>query len=165
MIISDDNNNQWALDVTAVALSDQLTVAETLSQSQVIYTTTNTTTPLFDNAMIMPGTHIAGVGSYTPEMQDVPARTVDTCKVLMDTPEARSVGDLKHLAAQHPVTLLGRASQFHSQDSWFEPPSNPQIHQCTFYKSVGTAIQDVMTAKIVVDRAQELGIGVHVDMS
>jgi ornithine cyclodeaminase/alanine dehydrogenase-like protein (mu-crystallin family) len=35
----------------------------------------------------------------------------------------------------------------------------------TFFKSVGTAIQDVMTANMVVRRARELNIGQQVDMS
>jgi ornithine cyclodeaminase/alanine dehydrogenase-like protein (mu-crystallin family) len=36
---------------------------------------------------------------------------------------------------------------------------------CSFYKAVGTAIQDVFTADMVVKRARELGIGTEVDMT
>jgi len=35
---------------------------------------------------------------------------------------------------------------------------------CTLFKSVGTAIQDVVTASEVVKRAKELGLGTEVDM-
>ena len=34
----------------------------------------------------------------------------------------------------------------------------------TFYKSVGTAIQDILTARMVVQRARELGVGIEVEM-
>jgi ornithine cyclodeaminase/alanine dehydrogenase-like protein (mu-crystallin family) len=34
-----------------------------------------------------------------------------------------------------------------------------------FYKAVGTAIQDVLTARAVFQKAKELGIGQEVDMS
>ena len=34
-----------------------------------------------------------------------------------------------------------------------------------FYKAVGTAIQDVLTADVIVDKARRLGIGTSIDMS
>jgi ornithine cyclodeaminase/alanine dehydrogenase-like protein (mu-crystallin family) len=34
-----------------------------------------------------------------------------------------------------------------------------------FYKAVGTAIQDVLTAQNVVERAKNLGVGQEIDMS
>jgi len=179
------DEHQWATTTSAVALDDSLGVAEALSKTQVIYTTTNTMTPLFDASCVAPGTHIAGVGSYTPQMQEVSARMVDQCRVLMDTPDARhSVGDLQHLAPQHPVCLVGTALKWQQQQQqsderndiappsleeqaeWYEPTQqfHPQLHTCTFYKSVGTAIQDVMTADWVVQQARTKNIGTVVDM-
>eukprot|EP00553_Chaetoceros_curvisetus_P014400 CAMPEP_0204645336 /NCGR_PEP_ID=MMETSP0718-20130828/2549_1 /ASSEMBLY_ACC=CAM_ASM_000674 /TAXON_ID=230516 /ORGANISM="Chaetoceros curvisetus" /LENGTH=73 /DNA_ID=CAMNT_0051667225 /DNA_START=92 /DNA_END=313 /DNA_ORIENTATION=- len=37
--------------------------------------------------------------------------------------------------------------------------------KCTFYKAVGTAIQDIITAQSAIDAAKELGLGTHIDMS
>jgi len=37
--------------------------------------------------------------------------------------------------------------------------------KCTFYKAVGTAIQDIVTAQSAIDAAKELGLGTHIDMS
>lgn len=36
---------------------------------------------------------------------------------------------------------------------------------CTFYKSVGTAIQDIITAEQVVKKAKDEDIGTSIDMS
>lgn len=100
-------------------------------------------------------------------MQEIPESAVDRCHVLIDTPDAMTVGDLKHLLAvgggslettKHPVTLMGNA---------LKDPSLVLSSgmDCIFYKAVGTAIQDVMTARLVVDRARAQGIGQEIDMS
>jgi hypothetical protein len=61
--------------------------------------------------MLYRGCHINGIGTYTPDMEEVPACIVDRFSVLIDMPEARDVGDLKNIAPRHPVTLLGDALQ------------------------------------------------------
>ena len=186
--LEQDASATWAHQIDIIDLSDSLAVAAAVADSQVIYTTTNTPTPLFDShSLVTPGTHVASVGSYTPDMQELPARLVDHCRVFVDTPEAMQVGDLRHLATtpQHPVTLLGWALLQHSkqqqqqpppqsdttdnhdpQASWWEDDQwvDPQVHYCTFFKSVGTAIQDVTTANLVVDKARQLGIGTEIAM-
>ena len=181
-----DTSATWAHHIDIIPLDDSLAVAAAVADSQVIYTTTNTPTPLLDShSLVTPGTHLASVGSYTPDMQELPARLVDHCRVLIDTPEAMQVGDLRHLATtpQHPVTLLGWALLQHEQQqpqsdttgnhnhhdpqaSWWEDDQwvDPQVHYCTFFKSVGTAIQDVLTANLVVDKARQLGIGTEIAM-
>ena len=96
-------------------------------------------------------------------MAEVPCHVVDRSHVVVDTPEAMRVGDLKHLGGDlgsslQPATLAGEA---------FANPGEIGRHgtDYVFYKSVGTAIQDVMTAKAVVERARELGLGQEMDMS
>jgi ornithine cyclodeaminase len=153
---------EWAEHTHTVVLNDSLAVSEAISTADCIATTTNSPTPIFDGSLLKPGCHINGIGSYTPDMQEVAARTVDRCRVFMDTPEAKDVGDLKHLTSHHPIHLLGELLIDPSiQDSW---EASPMVDS-TFYKSVGTCIQDVMTAKMVVKRARELNIGTMVDMS
>jgi ornithine cyclodeaminase len=153
----------WCHQVRAVALSDEYGVAEALSSSNVIVTATNAVTPLFTSpSLIPPGCHINGIGSYTPTMQEIPSRLVsDRCVVWMDTTEARHVGDLQSLTPHHPAFLLGEVLAEHSHSG-----ESLQHHlDCTFYKAVGTAIQDVMTADLVVRKARQLELGTIVDMS
>ena len=42
--------------------------------SDVLCLCTNASQPLFDGAWLQPGTHVNGVGSYTPQMQEMDAR-------------------------------------------------------------------------------------------
>jgi ornithine cyclodeaminase len=143
---------------------DPLEITETLSTADCIVTATNTNTPIFEGSSMLPsGCHINGIGSYTPEMQEVPVRVVDRCNILIDTPEARNVGDLKNIAPQHPVTLLGDALR--DPEHWLaHHREKAPMFDCSFYKAVGTAIQDVVTADMVVKRARELGVGTNIDM-
>jgi ornithine cyclodeaminase len=157
----------WCDEARAVALSDEYGVADALASSSVIVTATNAVAPLFTSpSLIPPGCHINGIGSYTPTMQEVPSRLVsDRCVVWMDTAEARHVGDLQSLTPHHPAFLLGSVLADASSSSSGADGSRPHHLDCTFYKAVGTAIQDVMTADLVVRRARQLNLGTTVDMS
>lgn len=149
-------------------LDDHEQIAKALSTADVVAATTNTATPLWnDGSILKKNCLITSIGSYTPDMQEIPESAVDRCHVLIDTPDAMTVGDLKHLLAvgggslettKHPVTLMGNA---------LKDPSLVLSSgmDCIFYKAVGTAIQDVMTARLVVDRARAQGIGQEIDMS
>jgi len=150
--------------INILRLDDSDAIAKALSTASTVVTTTNTMTPLFDHNIVLPvGCHLNGIGSYTPDMEEIPSRLVaEQCQVWIDTPEARDVGDLKHLTPQHPTELIGNLLAGHSGPSG----NDYRIHlPCTFYKAVGTAIQDVMTANTVIKKARELGIGMEVEMS
>lgn len=143
-----------------VALDHRDQVTKAVETASCIVTCTNTATPLFDGSIILPvGCHLNSIGSYTPDMQEIPTETiVNQCRVWIDTPEARIVGDLKSVPFEHPVTLFGEVLENGRDDEQQQLP-------CTFFKSVGTAIQDVMTASVVVEKARRLGIGTEVHMN
>ena len=148
------------LTMNTILLSDTEAVHGALGQADVICTTTNAQTPLFQDGHVKPGCHINSIGSYTPNMTEIPPHLVNRCTVLMDTVEARTVGDLKHLTSQHPTCLLGQVLQ-EEGNTWLDD----NRMEYTFFKGVGTAIQDVMTGALVLERARELGLGTAVDMS
>ena len=146
---------------SVVLLDDLDGIQNALQDADVVVTCTNTETPLFDGSWLPSGCHVNGVGSYTPAMQEVDMTLVNRCRVLVDTPESLDVGDLKHLDRnKHPWKLLGEVIE---DPSWLYAVTTP--NDCTFFKSTGTAIQDILTASLVVDRAKELGFGTEVDMS
>lgn len=158
------NTNYPQISVEIVMLHDKEAVKRIVSLADVIAACTNTRTPLWDGSWLRPGCHVNGIGSYTPDMQEVDEQTVNRSRVLIDTLEALQVGDLKHLSSSdgHPWELLGGA--LHRQD-WTDRDADDESIDCTFYKAVGTAIQDVITGQLVIERAKELGIGTMVDMS
>lgn len=144
-----------------VLLDDKDGIQHALMDADVVVTCTNSATPLFDGSWLRPGCHVNGVGSYTPEMQEVDELTVKRSRILVDTLESLDVGDLKHLSRnEHPWKLLGEVIE---DPFWLN--SDNGSTDCTFFKSTGTAIQDVMTASLVVERARELKLGNEFDMS
>ena len=150
------------ISIEVLLLSDSNAIKDALLPAAVVAATTNTTTPLWeDGSVLKKGCLITGIGSYTPNMQEIPESAVNSSHVIVDTAEAMEVGDLKHLgkfgSTTHPVTLAG--------DAFISPHTVGRGMDYIFYKAVGTAIQDVLTARVVVERAKDLGMGEEVEMS
>jgi ornithine cyclodeaminase len=137
-----------------------------LAEADVICCATAATTPLFDDADVRPGTHINGVGSYRPTMQEIPAATVARARVVVDQRRAawaeagdlviaRDVGliDEGHIVAELGEVAAGRAA------------GRTDDQQITFFKSVGNAVQDAAVAQVAYARARELGLGYEVALS
>ena len=185
-------SDQLALSISTETLSveNSKRIEEVIVLSaDVIITCTNTVTPLWGSSTLSDKVKkreeihqwsnrsciIAGIGSYTPFMQEIPNHVVDACQqIWIDTSEATKVGDLKHtsfpsdsISVRATPQLLG--SVLLQQQQQRQEMQNVEQHgnDCNglvFYKAVGTAIQDILTADIVVDKARKLGIGTSVDM-
>jgi ornithine cyclodeaminase len=153
-------------DISIVLLSDTKAVQDAVEIADVIATATNTCEPLFSGDWPKPGCHVNGVGSYTPLMKEIDDALVKRCEVLIDTNEALDVGDLSSLINDDGTTkqnfsgLIGDALVGNIE---FGKHRNNNF-DCTFFKSVGTAIQDVVTAQFVYEYARKEGIGTTFDM-
>lgn len=133
--------------------------AEAVQPADIVYTATTSTTPTFNGADLRPGTHVIGVGSYTPEMQEVDFFTVQNSMVVVDSRSSAGAeaGELIQ-AAQAGVTR---------PEHWVElgeiiaglKPGRVSDTQITFFKSVGLAAQDVISARLALHQAEKLGLG------
>ncbi|KAL3764149.1 hypothetical protein ACHAWU_003961 [Discostella pseudostelligera] len=152
------------IDITIILLSNDREVQQAVEMADVIATTTNTITPLFRGEWLKPGCHINGVGSYTSLMQEVDDASVKRCEVLVDTIEALDVGDLAFLKDDDAnfTGLIGDA--LIGRIKFGKRREVDHNIDCTFYKSVGTAIQDVFSAQCAVVNARKMNIGVDVQM-
>jgi len=148
-------------DITVVLLSDEEKVKNAVNDADIICTTTNTGTPLFKGEFLKPGCHINGVGSYTPQMAEIDDVAVKRCEVLIDTKEALHVGDLSCMTEESHnfCGLIGDALEGN-----IEFGKQRDDTDCTVFKSVGTSIQDVISANVVVEHAIKNNIGTRVEM-
>jgi alanine dehydrogenase len=155
---ADEMSQRLSLPVKAAE-----TPAEAVRQADVICTATTSSSPVFDDADVRPGTHINAVGAYTPRMQEVPAETVLRARVVIDHHEASlaEAGDLliplgqglmteAHIYAELGEIVAGRK------------PGRASSEEITLFKSVGVAVQDVAAAAAVLEAAQRLGLGTEV---
>lgn len=153
-------------DINTVKLSDEDGVRCAVQEAHIIVTATNTSTPLFDGRWVRPGCHVNSVGSYTPTTREIDDDLVKRSHVIVDTHEAINVGDLSWLKNQkkqdQKYSLIGNLL---ARNNLFNEMLDDDTTDCTVYKSVGTAIQDVCSAALAVKAAREKGVGTNVDMS
>lgn len=137
---------------------------EAIQDADIICTATTSTTPVFDDENVRAGMHISAVGSYTPEMQEVPAETIQRATVVVDSRAAslEEAGDLiqpiraglfneSHIHAELGEIILGQKSGRQSPD------------EITYFKSVGIAAQDAMAAQVALSNANKMNIGTEVE--
>jgi ornithine cyclodeaminase/alanine dehydrogenase-like protein (mu-crystallin family) len=146
-----------------VAVADS--PAQAVGEADVICTATTSTAPVFDDADLKPGVHINGIGSYTPEMQEIPAQTVARARVVVDSRSA-SLAEAGDLIIPMTEGLISHAS-IHGEIGEVAAgviSGRRSDDEVTFFKSVGVAVQDVAVAELILRRAAALGLGVEVDL-
>ncbi len=141
------------------------TSKQALHEADVVCTATTSFRPVFADSSLKLGVHINGVGSYTPEMQEIPARTVVRSKVVVDSKEAclAEAGDLIISIDGGLITnknIHGEIGEVAAR----KIPGRESEEETTFFKSVGLAVQDVAVAELVLKRAAELGLGLDVEI-
>lgn len=139
--------------------------AQAVRHADVICTATTSRTPVFADADLKPGVHINGIGSYTPEMQEVPVETVVRARVFVDSRLASlaEAGDLLIPLRQGLLSETNICGEI-GQVAAGVLPGRTSAQEITFFKSVGVAVQDVAVASLILRRAVESGLGVKVEL-
>lgn len=134
--------------------------------ADVICTATSSHTPVFRDQDLRPGTHINGVGSFTPEMQEVPTATVQRSVIVVDEmePALEEAGDLIIPLRSGDITR-GDLSRELGQLVNGDVAGRTDAADVTFFKSVGNAVQDVVVARSAYDAAVTSNIGQRVTLT
>ena len=130
-----------------------------VSQADIVLAATTTKTPLFDGHDLKPGTHVTGVGSFTPEMQEIDAATIGRARVVVDQREAAlaEAGDIIISKA----AIDAEIGEIINGDK----PGRQDDEEITYFKSVGLAVQDAVTAAAVLKSAEKKNLGTVIQMS
>jgi len=151
-----DDVSTWP-DAPMLTLTDSPGAA--VASADIVLAATTTTAPLFDGSDLKPGTHVTGVGSFTPQMQEIDATTIRRARVVVDQRDAAQAeaGDI----------IIGKALIDAEIGEIIngEKPGRQNDDEITFFKSVGLAVQDAVTAAAVLKAAAEKGLGTVVQMS
>lgn len=114
----------------------------------MIITATNSVTPVFDGNLIKPGTHISGIGSFKPSMQEVDGNVLKKAnKIMCDTFEGcmEEAGDFlipMEKGEFSEETIEGELADL----VLGAVPGREDNDEITFFKSVGFAMADLVTA-------------------
>jgi len=133
---------------------------EVIQDSDIIITATTSKTPVFNGELLKKGMHINAIGAHTPETRELDEITIKKSKIVVDSKEAalKEAGDIiipikKGIISPNAIYAeLG------------EIITNKKIgrrskDEITVFKSVGLAIQDISTAKLVYEKAIKNNIG------
>jgi ornithine cyclodeaminase/alanine dehydrogenase-like protein (mu-crystallin family) len=140
------------------------TPQEAVEGADIICTATGSKQPVFDDKDVKAGTHIAAVGAYTPEMQELPIETVARSKIVVDSYDTvmSEAGDIvkalkanliteKNIHAELGEIVLGKKVGRENET------------EITFFKSVGNAVQDAMAAQVALKNAKKMKIGQEIE--
>jgi len=134
--------------------------AEAVREADIICTATTSNQPVFSDNDLKTGVHINAVGSYRPDMQEIPEETVARAGIYVDSRAAclKETGDLiiplrKNLIKE--TNIRGEIGEV----ALGRQPGRLQSEEITLFKSVGTAALDLGVAEQIMKRARELQVG------
>jgi ornithine cyclodeaminase/alanine dehydrogenase-like protein (mu-crystallin family) len=132
---------------------------EAIQDADIIITATTSSKPVFDGHGIKAGTHITGVGSYTPQMREVDETTVQRARIVVDSREAclAEAGDLIIPKATVDAELGEIINGI--------KPGRRSDEEITFFKTVGVAVEDAAAAAAILSEAETNGLGKVIEVS
>lgn len=138
---------------------------EAVRDADLVVLATSSPTPVIEDEWIAPGAHVVSVGACRPDQREMAPALVARARVFVDSKAAALVesGDIvlgikeqrfgeQHLAGELGELVLGRV-QGRTRDS-----------EITIFKSLGMAVEDVVTADLVFRRAIETGAGTELSL-
>ena len=142
---------------TAAAGSLKLEAADAhtlVAQSDVICTCTTSSEPLFDGHCLRPGTHLNLVGAFRLATREVDDETVRRARVVVDTYDGAlaEAGDLLIPLQRGAITRAHISADLHELVSG-KKAARRSADETTLFKSVGCALEDLVTADLVYHRA------------
>ncbi len=125
------------------------------SESDVICTCTTSTEPLFDGHWLKPGTHLNLVGAFQPHTREVDDETVRRARVVVDTYDGAlaEAGDLLSPLQNGTIDRSHVIADLHGIASG-KSEGRTSHDDITLFKSLGCAIEDLVTALIAFQRVE-----------
>jgi ornithine cyclodeaminase/alanine dehydrogenase-like protein (mu-crystallin family) len=137
-----------------------------LQEVDVVCTATPSRRPVFDDTFLKPGTHINAVGAYKPDMVEIPPETVIRAKIVVDQRDSclAEAGDILGPLKKNLIT----ADHIHGELGEVVAGSvagRENEDEITVFKSVGVAVQDLVSADLVLRKGLEKGIGTELSLA
>ncbi|MFF1508061.1 ornithine cyclodeaminase family protein [Streptomyces sp. NPDC058326] len=141
-------------------------VTEAVAGADVVSTVTSSAEPVLDASQVRPGTHINAVGAVFAGRRELASDLVERARVLTDSRQSAlsEAGDLlfpmregrfgeEHVRGEIGDVLIGRC------------PGRTTEDDITVFESLGLAVQDVVAAWSVYERATAEGRGTRVRLT
>jgi len=141
---------QWLRDLglPAQAMDD---LEASVREAHIVSCATTATAPIVHGTWLEPGTHLDLVGGFTPAMREVDDAAAARSRIVVDT-YAGALAEAGDLLAPLASGAIGRDSVVAELAELVrgERRGRTNADQITMFKSVGTALEDLCAASLVV---------------
>ena len=136
-----------------------------IREADIVCAATSSTTPVFDGSHLKDGTHINGVGSYRLDMQELDELTMQKSLIVVDSVEAvmAEAGEIVTAMKNGAIPEDGIHAELGEIING-KKSGRENDEQITFFKSVGVAVQDAISAHIALQNAEREGIGTLLEL-
>jgi ornithine cyclodeaminase/alanine dehydrogenase-like protein (mu-crystallin family) len=149
-----EGSGRFTFPVTAAASLEDATM-----QSGIIITCTPSRHPFLKREGVPPGTFVAAVGADNEDKSEISPELMAEAAVVVDSLEqCAAIGDLHHALAAGVMTREDVRADL--GEVIVEPARGRRSRgEIVVFDSTGVAIQDVVAAALVYERAEREGIG------
>lgn len=118
--------------------------------ADIVSCVTTSHDPVFEGAWLQPGCHVDLVGGFRPDMREADDNAISQARVFVDTIEGatREAGDIVQPLASGALTLSGIVADLFALCR-AEHRGRESDAEITLFKSVGTAIEDLAAAELL----------------
>ena len=149
----------------AARIEATATAEQAVSGADLIVLVTSSPTPVIDSSWVKDGAHVVSVGACRPDQREMAPELVARGRLFVDSRAAALVEsgdvvqgineqrfDASHVAGELGEVVLGRV------------PGRQTPGQITIFKSLGMAVEDVVAADLVLQKATETGAGTELTL-
>jgi len=161
-----ENVKKYAADMRKVLKAKVVptkTVEEAVVGSEIVVTTTMSSTPLVKAAWVGRGTHITAMGSDSPEKQELDTALLGKAdKIVVDSlRQCAQLGEVHHALEDGTITEKDVHAEL-GEVLLGKKPGRESDDEITICDLTGIAVQDVVTSQLVYERALKKKIGSYV---
>lgn len=145
---------------TGLPLRSAGSASTAVTGADLIVLATSSREPVIDDVDVDRGAHIVAIGACRPDQREMPTPLVARARVFVDSRAAarQEAGDLlipiglgafgeDHIAGELGDVVGGQLT------------GRESAAQITIFKSLGLAVEDIVSARLAVDRARAAGLG------
>ena len=153
----------WARSTTGLDVRAASSASDAVRDADAVVTCTSSTHAVLDDADIRPGMFVAAVGADHAHKWEIDPRLFARAKVVVDNLEqCATIGDLHH-AIEHGIAARDTVHADLGSVVAATRPGRERDDEITLFDSTGVAVQDAVTAVLVLQRATERGLGTRFD--
>ena len=135
------------------------TIKEAVQGADILLTTTPAREPVVKSKWVSPGTHINAMGADAPGKQELDSHILQKSKIIIDCWDQASHSGEINIPVQEGIV---RQSDVHGKIGDViigSIPGRTSDEEITVFDSTGLAVQDIVTAWNVYEKALQKGIG------